>query len=255
MFRYMSLDLNTILKDWPHESGSIKVRKITGFDGCEKLQLRVDLGVLQMEMSGRPDGQHPHNCESLLQYHQKKAARAGAKGETYELTPEECAELQQEGIQYYHRYLSLFQINDFDGVVRDTQRNLDLFTFVAEHTDREDFSWALQQFRPYVLMMNTRAKASILLGQQKFAETIAEIERGREAIVDFLQQSNFPELVSKSSEIAFLDEWLEEVKVKRPLSKLEVMQREMESAIAKELYERAAELRDAIKMLKTRKPV
>jgi len=191
MFRYMSLDLNTILKDWPHESGSIKVRKITGLDGREELQLRVDLGVLQMEMSGRPDGQHPHNCESLLQYHQKKAARAGAKGETYELTPEECAELQQEGIQYYHRYLSLFQINDFDGVVRDTQRNLDLFTFVAEHTDREDFSWALQQFRPYVLMMNTRAKASILLGQQKFAETIAEIERGREAIVDFMHKSNF----------------------------------------------------------------
>ena len=37
---------------------------------------------------------------------------------------------------------------------------------------------------------------------------------------------------------------------KRPLSKLEIMQREMESAIAKELYERAAELRDAIKQLK-----
>src|SRR2546429_1402403 len=82
MFRCMSLDLNTILKDWPHESGSIKVRKITGLDGREKLQLRVDLGVLQMEMSGRPDGQHPHHCESLLQYHQKKAARAGAKGDT-----------------------------------------------------------------------------------------------------------------------------------------------------------------------------
>src|SRR5437660_108073 len=132
MFRYMSLDLNTILKDWPHESGSINVRKITGLDGREKLQLRVDLGCLLMEMRMPTD---------------------------------------------------------------------------------------------------------------------------REAIVDFLQQSNFPELVSKSSEIAFLDEWLEEVKVKRPLSKLEVMQREMESAIAKELYERAAELRDAIKMLKTRKPV
>ncbi len=50
----MSLDLNTILKDWPHENGNIKVRKITGLDGREKLQLRVDLGVLQMEMSGRP---------------------------------------------------------------------------------------------------------------------------------------------------------------------------------------------------------
>jgi hypothetical protein len=249
----MSLDLNTILKDWPHENGNIKVRKIAGLDGREKLQLRVDLGVLQMEITGRPDGRRPHNCGSLLEYHQKRAARAEAKGETYELTPEQCGELQQEGIQYYHRYLSLFQINDFEGVVRDTQRNLDLFTFVSEHTDREEFSWSLQQFRPYVLMMNTRAKASIFLGQGKFAEAIAEIERGRDAIVDFLQQSNFPELVSKSSEIAFLDEWLEEVKSKRPLSKLEIMQREMETAIAKELYERAAELRDAIKLLQAKK--
>ena len=249
----MSLDLNTILKDWPHENGNIKVRKIAGLDGREKLQLRVDLGVLQMELTGRPDGRRPHNCESLLEYHQRRAARAAAKGETYELAPEQCAELQQEGIQYYHRYLSLFQINDFDGVVRDTQRNLDLFTFVCQHTDREEFSWSLQQFRPYVLMMNTRAKASIFLGQGKFAEAIAEIERGREAIVDFLQQSNFPELVSKSSEIAFLDEWLEEVKAKRPLSKLEIMRREMETAIAKELYERAAELRDAIKVLQAKK--
>src|SRR5215467_8242914 len=161
MFRTMSLDLNTITDDWPYESGSIKVRKITGLDGREKLQLRVDLGVLQMEMTGRPDGRRPHNCESLLEYHQKRAGRAEQKGEGYELTPEQCAELQQEGIQYYHRYLSLFQINDFEGVVRDTQRNLDLFTFVNQHTDREDFSWSLQQFRPYVLMMNTRAKAPI----------------------------------------------------------------------------------------------
>src|SRR6059036_468910 len=249
----MSLDLNTILRDWPHENGNIKVRKITGLDGREKLQLRVDLGVLQMEIIGRPDGRRPHNCESLLEYHRKRATRAQQKGEAYELTPEQCAELQQEAIQYYHRYLSLFQINDFEGVVRDTQRNLDLFTFVNEHTDREEFSWSLQQFRPYVLMMNTRAKASIFLAQGKFADAITEIERGRDAITDFFQQSNFPELVSKSSEIAFLDEWLEEVKAKRPLSKLEIMQREMQTAIAKELYERAAELRDAIKLLKTQK--
>ena len=249
----MSLDLNTILKDWPHENGNVKVRKIAGLDGREKLQLRVDLGVLQMEMIGRPDGQRPHNCESLLEYHQRRAVRAAEKGEDYELTPEECAELQQEGIQYYHRYLSLFQINDFAGVVRDTQRNFDLFTFVTEHTDRDELSWSLQQFRPYVLMMNTRAKASILLAQGKFGEAMSEIERGRDAIAEFFQHSNFPELVSKSSEIAFLDEWLEEVKAKRPLSKLEVMQREMETAIGKELYERAAELRDAIKLLKAQK--
>ncbi|HEY4283329.1 MAG TPA: hypothetical protein VGM62_09705, partial [Chthoniobacterales bacterium] len=127
----MSLDLNTILKDWPHETGTIKVRKVAGLDGKEKLQLRIDLGILQMELTGRPDGARPHNCESLLSYHQLKAAHALAQGDTYDLSTEQCAELQQEGIQYYHRYLSLFQINDYAAVVRDTQRNLDLFDFVA----------------------------------------------------------------------------------------------------------------------------
>jgi hypothetical protein len=247
----MSLDLNTILKDWPHESGAIKVRKILGLDGREKLQLRIDLGVLQMEMAGRPDGVRPNGCESLLVYHQQRAARAEERGEEYELSPEQCSELQQEGIQYYHRYLSLFQINEFAGVVRDTQRNLDLFNFVTEHTDREELSWTMQQFRPYVLMMNTRAKASILLAQGKFAEAMLQIQYGRDAIADFFQRSSAPELAAKSSEIAFLDEWLEEVKARRPLSKLEIMQREMESAIAGDLYERAAELRDAINQLKT----
>jgi UvrB/uvrC motif len=247
----MSLDINTILKEWPHEPGMIKVRKISGFDGRDKLQLRIDLGVLQMETSGRPDGQRPHGCESLLAYHQNRAELAEASGDTYELTPEECSELQQEGIQYYHRYISLFQLNEYAGVIRDTQRNLDLFSFVEEHSERDEVIWNFQQFRPYVLMMNTRAKASVFLNEGKFAEAMREIEKGRDGIVEFFQRSNFPELAAKSSEIAFLEEWLEEVRAKRPLSKLEIMQREMESAIASELYERAAELRDAIKLLKS----
>ena len=193
----MSLDLNTLLNDWPHESGAIKVRKILGLDGREKLQLRIDLGMLQMEMTGRPDGHRPHNCESLLQYHQRRAARSEARGDAYELTSEQCSELQQEGIQYYHRYLSLFQINDFPAVIRDTQRNLDLFEFVAAHTERDELVWSFQQFRPYVLMMNTRAKASILLGDGKFGEAMREIERGRDAIQEFFQQSGLPRAGAK----------------------------------------------------------
>lgn len=246
----MSLDLNSLLQDWPHEPGAIKVRKVPGLDGREKLQLRIDLGLLQMEMEGRPDGQRPHNCESYLVYHQRRAIRAAERGDDYELTSEQCSELQQEGIQYYHRYLSLFQLEDFAGVIRDTQRNLDLFTFVDEHSEREELVWSFQQFRPYVLMMNTRARVSLLLADGKFAEAIREIEKGRDRISEFYQQSPFPELEAKSSEIAFLNEWLEEVRAKRPLTKLELMEREMERAIAGELYERAAELRDAIRLIK-----
>src|SRR5438105_8420902 len=100
----MSLDLNTILKDWPHENRAIKVRKILGLDGRQKLQLRIDLGVLQMELTGRPDGVRAHGCESLLTYHQLRAARAQARSEGYALTAEECAKLPEEHIKYYHLY-------------------------------------------------------------------------------------------------------------------------------------------------------
>ena len=250
---FMSEDLESLMHHWPFEPGSIQARMIHGDDGCPKIQLRLDLGILQMEIEGRPDGKSPFGCRSFLDHYQKLAVKFQKNGQAdiFKLNMEDCIKLQQEGIQYYHRYLSLFQINDFPGVIRDTQRNLDLFAFVAEHADRDELIWSFQQFRPYVLMMNTRGKASILLGEGRFGDAMREIERGRDAIQEFFQQSSFPELATKSSELAFLEEWLEEVSSKRPLSKLEIMQREMEIAIASELYERAAELRDAIKLLKT----
>jgi hypothetical protein len=243
----MSLDLENILGDWPHEPGQIKVRKILGNDGREKLQLRIDLGLIQMNVTGRPDGVKPHGCESLYAYHQERARKMGRTGESFKLSPDECGELQQEGVQYYHRYISLFQIKDYQGVIRDTQRNLDLFSFVSKHTDQEDLAWSLEQFRPYVLMMNTRAKASIELDRDDYSAAVRLIEQGRDEINTFYNETNNPEMSAKSPEISFLEEWLDEVRAKRPLTKLEVMQREMEKAIANEAYERAAELRDKIK--------
>ena len=144
----------------------------------------------------------------------------------------------------------MFAIEIWQGV------NANSTSLIADSMDflSDGFNYAIS-LAVFGLALSTRAKASIFLAQGRFADAIAEIERGRESIVDFLQQSNFPELASKSAEIAFLEEWLEEVKAKRPLSKLEIMQREMETAIAKELYERAAELRDAIRLLKTQKQV
>lgn len=243
----MSLDLNDLLRDWPHEPGQIKVRKIEGTDGREKIQLRIDLGLIQMEMFGRPDGQRPHGCESLLAYHSARAREKKDASEPYTIDAEECSELQQEGIQYYHRYIALFQLNDFPAVIRDTQRNLDLFNFVCAQAEREELATPFEQFRPYVIMMNTRAKASIELEREDYVSAVRQIERGREKIVDVFSERNTPEMVTTSPEIAFLDEWVEEVRAKRPLTKIELMQREMDAAIAAESYERAAELRDAIK--------
>ncbi len=244
----MSQDLNDLLDGWSHEPGQIKVRKIMGSDGKEKVQLRLDLGLIQMEMSGRPDGTRPQSCESLLVYHQGRALAAEKRSENYQLSPDDCGELQQEGIQYYHRYLSLFQLEEFAAVARDTARNLELFSFVREHTDRDDIVWAFDQFIPYVQMMNTRARASIELEKRRVDAALKEIERGRDLIVAFYNEHEQVD-AEKSAELAFLDEWTEELKAKQPVSKLEKMRREMESAISQEAYERAAQLRDEIRAL------
>jgi hypothetical protein len=249
----MSLDLNDLLRDWPHEPGTLKVRKILGNDGKEKLQLRIDLGLIQMETSGRPDGTEPHDCESLMEYHTARAERAKRKGEKFELTPDEVGELQAEGIQYYHRYIALFQLQDYLGVIRDTQRNLEMFDFVTEHAANEELAWSVEQFTPYVRMMNTRAKASLAIEREDFAEAVKLIEKGMEKIREFYAEAGNTELEQQSPELQFLSEWLEEVREKRPLTKLERMQREMDEAIKAEAYEKAAQLRDAIKALHPRK--
>ena len=92
----MSLDLNDLLRDWPHEPGMIKVRKILGADGKEKVQLRIDLGLIQMETTGRPDGLEPHDCESLLDYHKERARRAEKKGDPLTLNADESANFSRK---------------------------------------------------------------------------------------------------------------------------------------------------------------
>jgi hypothetical protein len=243
----MSLDLNDLLRDWPHEPGQLKVRKITGSDGREKLQLRIDLGLIQMETSGRPDGKSPHDSESLYHYFQQRARRAKKSSESFTLGSEEVGDLQQEGIQYYHRYISFFQLGEYGPVIRDTQRNLEMFAFVQKYAENEELSEAVVQFTPYVLMMNTRAHASIELERDDYPAAIAQVEQGLDRIRKFYEEQKNPEEIENSPELAFLTEWLEEIRSKQPLTKLQKLEREMERAIAQEAYERAAELRDAIR--------
>jgi hypothetical protein len=249
----MSLDLNDLLRDWPHEPGQLKVRKILGSDGKEKIQLRIDLGVIQMEVTGRPDGTEPHDCESVLDWQRSRLERAQKKNEKYELSPDDMGELQAEGIQYYHRYIALFQLQDYLGVIRDTQRNLEMFEFVEKHAPNEELAWNVIQFTPYVRMMNIRAKASLAIEREDFGEAVKLIEKGIDKIREFYNEHSNPETSEQSPEIQFLNEWLEEVRDKRPLTKIERMQREMDEAIKAEAYEKAAQLRDAIRAMNLKK--
>jgi hypothetical protein len=247
----MSFDLSDLLRDWPYEPGQLQVRKIVGVDGREKLQLRLDMGVLQMELRGRPDGREPHGMETELEY---QVERARKEGDDFELTVDEIGTLQAEGVQYYHRYLALFQLGDWVGVVRDTKRNLEMFSFVAKHAPDEESAWSVQMFRPYVLMMNTRAKASLALEKDDVPAAIALVEKGIGQIERFAREHSHgdegPGGETGNSEIGSLREWLGELRKLKPLTPVEKLRHEMEKAVKDEKYERAAELRDAIRELR-----
>ena len=64
----MNFDISPLLNEWEYQPGQIGVRQFKGKDGIQKIQLRVDLGILQMNAHGRPDGKTPNGHESLLEY-------------------------------------------------------------------------------------------------------------------------------------------------------------------------------------------
>src|SRR5947207_315063 len=145
-----SHDLRRILAGWEYEPNQITVRKVTGDDGTIKIQMRLDLGLLQMEVSGRPDGMRPHGYESLLTYHEHRLQKHIDKNGTglgYELSPEECQALREEAVQYYHRYLAEFVLEDFAGVQRDTARNLRVLELCRDQASEEYDRAALEQYR------------------------------------------------------------------------------------------------------------
>src|SRR5712691_2391173 len=176
----MNFDISHLLEQWEYQRGQVVVRRFVGKDGIEKIQLRVDLGLLQMNSQGRPDGKRPFGHPSLLDHYaaklQKYALKHEGSEEGFVLKAEECSKLQLEALQYHHRYICLLQLEDYAGVVRDTERNLSVFDFVQKHAESEDLAWSVQQFRPQLLMSHTRAKATESLRTKDYNSAIQQIE-------------------------------------------------------------------------------
>ena len=240
----MSKDLSSILSGWDYDPNEVPVRRVLGLDGREKIQLRLDLGVLQMELDGRPDGRRPQGHTTLLDYY---ASREELLGDDFELDSDACSDLRSEAMQFYHRYLSLFHLGDYLNVIRDTKHNLRIFDMVRAHAEDPSDRTAMEQYRPYVLMMNTRARACLSIEERDFDRALAQIETGISQIEEFLREVERDDLVDSCREIVFLREWSERIQDNRPLSREEQLRRELKSAVESENYERAAQLRDELR--------
>jgi len=249
----MNFDISNLLDSWDYQAGQIVVRKFKGKDGKEKIQLRVDLGLLQMNAVGRPDGKQPFGHESLIEHFEARVQKwrmdHDDSEEGFHLTPEDCAKLQQEAIQYHHRYICLFQLKEYDAVLRDTERNMEVFDFVERYAEHPELAWALQQLRPQLLMMRIRAFGAKKIDTGDFEGAITYVEGGLEEIRNFYREHGRSDLIETSGELHSLEGWIQELRTAKPMSEREKLESALQDAVRREDYEKAAAVRDALRSL------
>lgn len=271
--QHVSNDLSSILRDWPYESGQINVRLISGDDGEPKVQMRLDLGLLQMEAFGRPDGERPQGYESLLEYFEALVEEPGPDSpeslgqlgdsnpfdtegseepddDPFTLNAEDCRALREEAVQYYHRYISLLVLGDFMGVLRDTSRNLRVIDFCEQHAEEDEDRDVLTQFRPYITMMRTRALASQMLADDEPKAAMVAIDDGLNQLRRIYDELGKADAFEGSHEAQLLRGMRDELVKKLPSSQRTELKQRLEEAIRSENYELAAILRDELRMLK-----
>jgi hypothetical protein len=147
---------------------------------------------------------------------------------------------------YYNRYLSLLVLEEYAGVVRDTARNLLVIDLCGKYAVDEQDKLFLEQYRPYITMINTKAQASIHLQNKELDAAIKAVETGLERIREFYEYFGHEEAFSRSSEARVLKRFSREIRKKIPIDPVERLRRKLERAVKEERYEEAAKLRDQI---------
>ncbi|MEQ8849558.1 UvrB/UvrC motif-containing protein [Botrimarina sp.] len=237
----MREDLDALLRGWPYVHGEVTARKTHGADGRPVLQLRIDLGVLQMEVQGRPDGTRPEGHPTYLEALRDQQAIAGA---AFELDEDRCVEIDREFVQYYHRRVAWMALRNFERVVEDADHTLALMDFCAAHPPSQDWIEEHEQYRPFVLFHRTQAAALAALQEADPEGAIAAIDEGLRAL---------SESVADLSALDFED--VEEFGFSERLGELRrsilteydlqaSLAEQLSDAIAHEKYELAAKLRD-----------
>ena len=269
----MHRDLSDLLQEWPFEPGKINVRLIQGQDGDPIIQVRLDLGILQMHAGGRPDGQTPHGYDSLLEYHEfrldEHAAaqidpgppadpdaapepaddKSGTEEESFRLTSDECRQLREEASQYAHRFIALLVLEDFEGVVRDTTRNLRVLDILAAHAPTEPDRQSIEPQRAYLTMMRARAMASLAVKDAEPKAAVLALDEGLDALRSVFETQGRANQFETCKEAEALRGMREALVPKLPVSQKAELRARLDEAIMNENYELAAILRDELRML------
>ena len=247
-----SADLRRILKSWPYDPEK-EARIVPGDDGRGILQVRTPLGIEQYQLDGRPDGARPHGKESALEHQLEQLQKAQAEGREaeFDLGPRECGELFSEGTLYYFRYVRLFQLKDWARTVRDTARNLRAFDLAHHYARREEDQQFLEKWRPYILRVNASAAAMLEVDHDRYDQALKVIEAAVARIQALPELEDETFLFERNRSLSGLNEMSAQIQKNRPLSGLEQLEHQLRRAINRQEFERAAQLRDRIRALKS----
>jgi len=236
--------IDDILQDWKFDPEEVSVRLVKGHDRRDVIQMRVDMGVLQLEVDGRPDGELP---EGFQTFYDLLVAETLHSGEDFVMSEEQCLEADREFVQFYHRRICWLALRHYDEAVRDATHTLNLMDFCRRHSPDEEWTMTHEQYRPFVLFHRTQAGALAALehdeadGAESAIEAINDgLDRMRLFFDDYELEDRFEddELVSRLVELR--ESVRERFEVGRTLHE------QLAEAVESEQYELAARLRDQL---------
>ena len=236
-------DIDHILERWPFDPLSVNVRLLE-LSKREVIQMRVDMGVLQLEIDDRPDGIQPGGKRTYYDLLQEKSRKADTE---FLLSEDECIEVDREFVQFYHRRVCWLQLKEFSRAVRDADHTLGLMDFCKVHSPDEQWTISHEQYRPFVLYHRTQAAAlaNLEMDVDESAElAIEEVNKGLEKLKQLFEDYDAEEQFEEDELIQRLVEFKNSLKEKYEIG--QTLAEQLSQAIEKEDYESAAEIRDKI---------
>jgi hypothetical protein len=235
-------NIDDVLRNWEFQPDLLSVRLMKGGDGRDVIQMRVDLGVLQMETTGRPDGLRPEGYRDYLTF----LSSLESDDEEFELTEEQCVEADREFVQFYHRRISWLRLQRYELAIADADHTLSLMDICRDHSPDEDWTMGHEQYRPFVLFHRTQAAALQALDNDEHDRAIHEIDAGLEEIREVFEEHGVADTFEEDEMVMKLRELSEKLETeythKRPVS----LQQQLALAVQLEQYELAARLRDEL---------
>jgi hypothetical protein len=250
----MRRDLDDVIQGWPYdpEPGEHLAREIRARDGRMVLQVRVELGVLQLEVLGRPDGLRPHGFVTYLDYLRHSAASRGqapgGKSPPWVMSSHQCAEADREFMQFYHRRIAWLALRRHDRAIQDADHTLTLMDFVRRHASEDDYIASHEQFRGIVLFNRTEAAIALALERHRPEEAIDALRDGVERLSAH-QRAWWEKRDAGNSPNPPLIEQLRgyEHEIRKKYAVEKTLREQLDEAVAREDYEQAARLRDQIR--------